>query len=128
MGRRLIFTEEHHRRPRSVGGTNTPSNISYVPSKKHKFYHTIFGDLNIYQIADKINAYFRPPIGFLVSVKFINGDEVKKEGIGHDSKNLNKLIPAWNGLFGKDTPLEECIAELNSRWIDPSYHLYIKRF
>jgi hypothetical protein len=126
MGRRIISTEEHHRRPRSVGGTNAPSNISYVPAKKHKFYHTIFGDLNIYQSADKINAYFRPR-GFLVYAKLINGDEVKKEGVGHDSKNLNKLIPAWDGLFGKEASFEECIAELNSKWIDPSYHLYIRK-
>lgn len=126
MGRKIISTEVHHRRPRSVGGTNSPSNISYVPSRKHNNYHTIFGDFNIFQVADKINAYFRP-LGYLVYVKFINGDEVKKKGFGHDSKNIDKLLSAWEELFGEDCSFEECIAQLNAIWIDPSYHLYIKR-
>ena len=36
MGKDQIVTEEHHRRPRSLDGTESPANKSYVISRLHK--------------------------------------------------------------------------------------------
>jgi len=36
---------KHHRRPRSRGGGNEPSNISIVREKDHRAYHQLFGNM-----------------------------------------------------------------------------------
>ncbi len=113
--------EEHHRRPEGLGGTNKPSNISFVPIDQHKAYHVLYGSLNAYQTADKINK--TAPTGFMVVCEFINGVEVKKRG-RHDSKNPRKLRKAEEVVFG-DMSFEDKIAYINNVWLDPSYHLYI---
>lgn len=118
----IVILEEHHRRHRSHGGTEKDSNVSWVPILKHKAYHVIYGNLNAYQVADKINT--TAPVGKKVVCKFINGIEVRGEG-GHDSKNPRKLAKAEEEVFGGMT-FEEKIASINNKWLDPSYHLYIE--
>jgi hypothetical protein len=45
----------HHRRPRSIGGTNTPSNISMVPRHQHEAWHELFQNWDVHRIAKFIN-------------------------------------------------------------------------
>lgn len=54
MSRRTPLSN-HHRRPRSKGGTREPENISRVQSHRHRAWHTLFQDWSPYQIADEIN-------------------------------------------------------------------------
>jgi len=45
----------HHRRPRSLGGGNEKTNISFVSQNKHRAWHTLFSNYSPYRIADIIN-------------------------------------------------------------------------
>lgn len=116
-------TEEHHRRPRSLGGSGNSSNLSFVLPRLHRYWHTLFGNMNAYQICNEINTYYKPE-GVVLILEFINGTEVKGFG-GQNSKKKGKRTRAWNGLFGGKT-FEEIIAYINNTWLDPAYHLYIK--
>lgn len=119
-----IITGEHHRRSRSVGGQDIASNISYVKLSDHKHWHTLFGNMNAYQICNQLNV-LQIEKGVTVICKFINGHEVEKSATeDHSSKNPSKIRKAWNGLFGSKT-FREAIDCINSTWIDPSYHLYL---
>ena len=51
----------HHRRPKSLHGSNDPQNISVVPRNLHESWHTLFGDKNPYEIADICNTVWLDP-------------------------------------------------------------------
>ncbi len=119
----IIETEEHHRRPRSLGGKSNSGNISYVIPKHHKYWHTLFGNMNAYQITDELIMHYKPSHINLVCT-FINGTEVHAKG-GQNSKKNTKCRKSWNELF-KDMTFEEAIQYINNTWLDPSYHIYIK--
>lgn len=117
-------TEEHHRRPTSLDGNNSPSNISYVIPRLHRHWHTLVGNMNAYQTANKINKMpFKPENVYLIC-DFINGNEVKKTGNG-DSLNFRKLKNAWDSLFINCNNFEEIIYYINNVWLDPAYRLRI---
>lgn len=120
-----IVTEEYHRRPRSLGGKTIEANTSYVKSKLHKHYHTLFGNKNAMQICDWFNKEcpFKPD-NLKVVCKFINGSRVSKTG-ENSSKKPNKINFAWRSLM-KGLTFSESIDYLNNVWLDPSYHLYLK--
>ena len=118
---------EHHRRARSLEGTEKPSNISYVSDLDHKAWHILVGNMNAYQIRDFLN-YLEPqykPIDKKVICRFINGTRVVLKG-EKNSHNKNKLSRAWERLF-RGLSFEETIDYINSTWLDPSYHFYIRR-
>lgn len=48
----------HHRRPTSIGGTDEDYNISMIPEKHHQAWHTLFGNMTPFQIAEEINAKY----------------------------------------------------------------------
>lgn len=121
----------HHRRPSSLGGTNSPSNKSYVDNALHSSWHNIFGNMNAYQIANHINFLDIPykPQNIYVVCKFINGEEVAKTGSSNKNftKNEAKMMESWYKLFSKIKSFEEIVAYINNVWLDPSYHLYIRK-
>lgn len=120
-----IVTEEHHRRPRSLGGKTHESNISYVKSKLHKHYHTLFGNKNALQICEWLNKDCQyKPDNVKIICKFINGSRVQKSG-SNCSKKQRKINFAWRALMNGLT-FAESIEYLNNVWIDPSYHFYLK--
>ena len=121
---KFVRTEEHHRRPRSLGGLDSITNISYVEWNKHQSWHTLFGNMNAQQICNVINSCFKPPEVEIVC-KFINGQEVLKKG-GKESNNKKKRSCAWETLF-KGLSFKEAIQYINNTWLDPSYHLYIEK-
>ncbi len=61
MSDRRKFYDEHHRKPRSKGGTNEKRNISRVPRKIHECWHILFSNLDPQEIADIINAVWLDP-------------------------------------------------------------------
>jgi hypothetical protein len=127
MRKAQFQTEEHHRRPRSLGGsTNTP-NISYVNDKMHKAWHVLFGNMNAMQICKDLNKIKDfVPEGFTIVCKFINGTRVEKFG-QNSSKNKNKRSYALYVLFKGLMNFEEKIQFINNTWLDPSYHFYTRK-
>lgn len=123
--KKTYITQEHHRRPRSLGGEDDISNISYVRKKDHFAWHLLFGNMNAYQIADWLNHHLiqNKPTNVVVVCKFINGSEVRLQG-KNNSKNRIKTLKAWMRLFG-GMPFKDAIACINNMWLDPSYHLYL---
>lgn len=119
----------HHRRPRSLDGSNSLYNKSWVDEGLHNAWHVIFGNMNAYQIANYINSFDCPykPDNVYVVCKFINGEEVTK--CGSSNKNLSrkgsKIMSSWHILF-KNMNFEDTTSFINNVWLDPSYHLYIK--
>jgi len=122
-----VVTEEHHRRPTSLDGHKTNlSNISYVSSMKHEAWHVLFGNMNAFQICTRLN-HLKPVefANFVVVCKFINGTPVIKRG-KHSSHKKSKIRKAWRTLFG-DSTFREVLSYINNVWLDPSYHLYLKK-
>lgn len=116
----------HHRRPRSLGGTDLLSNLYFVSPSLHRAWHLIFGNMNAYQICNYINGYIRyKPDNVYLVCDFINGHEVEIMGGSHHSKNSVKISNAWHILFGRKMKFDEIISYINNVWFDPSYHLYI---
>jgi hypothetical protein len=51
---------KHHLRPKSLGGTNDPDNISLVPSNRHNWWHALFENKSVEQIVEDINRHWIP--------------------------------------------------------------------
>ena len=119
--KKKIPAEEHHRRPRSLGGDSTVANTTYVPMYEHRCWHVLFGNMNAEQICNNINSSSWKPKGVTIVCKFINGKEVMLRG-KHNSKKNSKRQDAWNKLFGKLGSFQEIISYINNVWLDPSYH------
>lgn len=68
MGKFRKERDKHHRRPRSIGGTNDTRNISIVPRNKHESWHLLFANCTPAQIAEIINEFWLDPDYFLVAV------------------------------------------------------------
>lgn len=53
--RRKLHFGWHHRKPQSLGGENTDRNKSYVSVLRHRAWHTLFENMDPYEIAKVIN-------------------------------------------------------------------------
>lgn len=60
--------DRHHRKPRSIGGTNDHENISIVPRNKHEAWHLLFANCTPDQIAEIISQFWLDPAYCLVAV------------------------------------------------------------
>jgi hypothetical protein len=121
--KKRFVTEEHHRRPRSLGGSLKSFNVSYVEHEAHSAWHVLFGNLNAFQICRKISYSDFIPDGLRLECAFINRDEVSHKG-GQASKNKFKIEEAWAILFG-GMDFADVVSSINSTWLDSSYHFYI---
>lgn len=124
MGKIQVLTEEHHRRPRSIGGNSNPGNMSFVTKEKHMAWHVLVGNMNAYQIGDYFDHSIYKPQGTKVTCKFINGTEVITQG-ENNSKRASKILKAWNILF-EGLNFKEILSYVNNTFLDPSYHLYLE--
>lgn len=59
----------HHRKPRSKGGTDHPSNISHVKRKFHEAYHLLFADKSPEEVAKMLTDTWIDPHWELLAVK-----------------------------------------------------------
>jgi hypothetical protein len=123
--KKSIRAQDHHRRPSSIGGTDRPSNISYIPGEKHNAWHILVGNMNAYQIAEYFDTCEHKPQGIRVICTFINGTEVGKTG-ENNSKNIHIIRKAWRILFADCENFEQIIAYVNNALLDPAYHLYLQ--
>ena len=57
------FDSRHHRRPKSLGGTDEfpPNNISWTKRKHHEAWHKLFGTAHPVQIARIITELWLDP-------------------------------------------------------------------
>ena len=124
MVKNQIITEEHHRRPRSIGGSTNPGNVSYIKEELHRSWHVLVGNMNAYQIADFFDNTPKKPEKIKVTCKFINGTQVSGRG-KNNSVNSSKLSKAWYTLFN-GLNFNEIIEYVNNTFLDPSYHLYLE--
>jgi len=53
--------QKHHRKMRSHGGSNHPSNISLVKPKRHAAFHLLFANWGIRRIVDELNNVWLDP-------------------------------------------------------------------
>lgn len=51
----------HHRKPRSLGGSNTRENCVTVPVTQHQAWHTLFHNYDVETIARIINTTWLDP-------------------------------------------------------------------
>lgn len=68
----MKFNSKHHRKPRSIGGTNDSKNISMVNEKMHNAWHTLFKNKTPCEIAILINKYWLDPDFTFVCVDISN--------------------------------------------------------
>lgn len=61
--RRILIRKDesrHHRKPRSLGGSDEPANISVVTQKHHNAWHTLFSNYSPETIASIITEKWIP--------------------------------------------------------------------
>jgi len=56
-----VADSTHHRKPRSIGGTNEDRNISELSVSRHRAWHILFQNWPAQRIADEINARYLDP-------------------------------------------------------------------
>jgi len=59
----------HHRKPRSIGGGNDDRNLSSLSVSKHRAWHTITQNWDVYRIARELNERYIDPDYELVVFK-----------------------------------------------------------
>lgn len=59
----------HHRKPRSMGGTDDPSNIAMVTQRKHELWHAMWGNRSPVSIVAELNSIWLPPEITLIITK-----------------------------------------------------------
>jgi len=110
----------HHRRPRSLGGSDSPSNLSYVDKKKHNAFHIIFGNANPLQTAHILGILYKDwaftaiPKPHITNIRF---------GQAGRSKNWNKLGIAFDDIGWNKKTVPTIIKEVNETWIDPDWSI-----
>lgn len=60
--------DRHHRKPKSLGGKDDDRNISFVPVKQHRAWHTLFRNESPQEIARRINLAWLDPDFYFVCV------------------------------------------------------------
>ena len=58
----------HHRKPKSCGGTNNPRNISKVRRKFHEAYHLLFSNDEPMEVAKKLSEVWIDPDFIMVAI------------------------------------------------------------
>lgn len=115
----------HHRRPRSIGGSNEGRNRSEVNQIRHSLWHDIFGSNHAQEIALVMNKYELFGQGVVIDLVPTSDeyDTYQKGGRGRLSKTW--AAPTFQALFYGYT-VEEIINEINSVWLDPDYRIVLK--
>lgn len=67
--REKIELSRHHRRPKSLGGDNSPRNISNIPVHRHRAWHCIAQNHEPVTIAQIINSTYLDPDYKLVALR-----------------------------------------------------------
>lgn len=52
---------KHHRKPKSIGGSNKAYNISRVPRGQHESWHNLFGNKTVPEIVAILNEVWIDP-------------------------------------------------------------------
>lgn len=141
-----IATNKHHRKPRCLGGTSEPRNVSVVDKKRHDAWTLIFTRKTPEEIVEEINIVLfennmyrfiverkttiKKPAGrrYQPSKITVFDGEPKIEPFIH----LEKKISAWN-FFSRDlTPGEfskakKLAREITAIWLDPDYEMSVEK-
>lgn len=52
----------HHRKPKSINGSNEPPNTIIVPHNQHMAWHVLFGNMTAHQIVNELNSKWIDPL------------------------------------------------------------------
>lgn len=52
---------KHHKKPKSIGGTNAVQNISHVPEAQHEAWHLLFSNMTVPTIVAILNEKWIDP-------------------------------------------------------------------
>lgn len=113
---------KHHRKPRSIGGTDLERNLSYVPVKHHRAWHNIFGNMSAPQIAIKLGKIY-PDYFFLAIPKVRLKTIALPENSTSCTKSRKLMDKSLAILFG-DRSVKQVVNLVNSRWIDPDFYIH----
>lgn len=64
-----MSSNRHHKKPRSLGGGTNHRNCVRVDTKRHYFWHQLFGNMNGWEIAREINHFWLDPDFKVVHIK-----------------------------------------------------------
>jgi len=58
MSHKPVVMTRHHRRPKSIGGSDQDWNISVLPEKLHNSWHFLFENMSAFEICKVINEKY----------------------------------------------------------------------
>jgi len=111
---------KHHRKPRSLGGTNFQDNISHVPQDQHTAWHNLFGNMSATQIASQLGVLFdgyvfiAVPKTSITSIAISTNYNVARHRVMQD----RAIIILW-GSFN----MKRIVENINNRWIDTDFKI-----
>ncbi len=103
--------DKHHRKPRSLGGTDDQSNLSLVSKVLHQAWHLLFGNKNPFQIARIINRVWLDP-----KYKFVVCERAPKYSKYSDEDVLKiqmRLLDAHKTVVGTDISAARLMSDTN---------------
>ena len=59
--KKVVKYNKHHRKPKSLGGTDHPSNLVIVPQNRHAAYHLLFNEGDPEYVAMVLNQTWIDP-------------------------------------------------------------------
>ena len=115
----------HHRKCKSLGGTNAFENLVVIPMKEHRAWHLIFDNKPAPQIAGIINAHYIDPTMELCVVDIVSGEQVDVD-YRAVTEPTTKHWSAWQTLFNHQGIGYVCTM-INEIYLDPDYQFFIRR-
>lgn len=86
----------HHRKPRSIGGSNETRNRILLPYNKHEAWHLLFANFTAECIAEEINKLYLDPDYVIVA---------RKRGVPCETESRNVPIATWPFLSASENAL-----------------------
>lgn len=112
---------KHHRKPRSLGGADLQSNLSYVPQKHHRAWHNLMGNMSAPEIARKLGKLF--PDFYFIAVPRVPLYTVALSQRAHYTKSKALQDRSIEILWGKWS-IPMIVHNINERWLDRDYCIH----
>lgn len=109
---------KHHRKPRSIGGTDCTENISYVPVKQHRAWHHLVGNMSAPQIAIRLGTLF--PNYYFLAVPNRYMTTIKLPLTYSTAKSKSLIDKSIKILWGSNG-MRYIVNNINHRWIDTDF-------
>jgi hypothetical protein len=116
----------HHRKPRSIGGSDEMSNLSRVSNIMHKAWHTLFRNLDAHAIVRLINDVWIDPAYTLIVVP---REVINKNSSQRDFIAIQKIFRrAYKVIYNREITSKQLLRDSNRYLSTGKFPQYVTHF